>query len=401
VILTLEALEAEHGDCLMLHYGPSDNPKIIVIDGGPGGVYKDFLKPRLLEIREALMPDDPLPLSMLMVSHMDDDHVNGVLDMMDDVQEALDDHSAPDIDVKHMWFNTFDDIVGNLQIPRLSGLSRRATVADLAGIVPQYAGLNRHMSAVLASTGQGRSLRDAAKRLNAPVNSPFSPIGSTGTAALVRGDTDQSKVDWGDDLTIQVLHPNHQRLVEMQDKWDKDLKKAAEKGDDSIIFASLSDRDTSPFNLASIVCLVEFGGKRILLTGDARDDDILDGLRRANGLDANDHIHVDILKIPHHGSDRNMSREFFERVSADHYVISGNGEYNNPEKATLVMLSDATRGRNDFTVHLTNHEGKHHLKEMLDEFIEDERHHGRSYGFEFRRDDSLSLILNLLDAIDY
>ena len=291
-------------------------------------------------------------------------------------------------------------IVGNLQIPRLSGLSRRATVADLVGIVPQYANLNRHISAVMASTGQGRSLRDAAKRLNVPVNTPFSPIGS-GTAALVRGDTDESKVDWGDDLTIQVLHPNHQRLVEMQDKWDKDLKKAAEKGDDSIIFASLGNRDTSPFNLASIVCLVEFGGKRILLTGDARDDDILDGLRRANRLDANDHIHVDILKIPHHGSDRNMSREFFERVTADHYVISGNGEYHNPEKATLVMLSDATRGRNDFTVHLTNHEGKNQLKEMLDEFIEDERRHERSYGFEFRRDDSLSLTLNLLDAIDY
>ena len=77
MIFTLEALQAKHGDCLVLHYGPNEDPKIIVIDGGPGGVYKDSLKPRLLEIRDALTPDDSLPLSMLMVSHMDDDHVNG------------------------------------------------------------------------------------------------------------------------------------------------------------------------------------------------------------------------------------------------------------------------------------------------------------------------------------
>lgn len=400
MIFTLEALQAKHGDCLVLHYGPNDDPKIIVIDGGPGGVYKDSLKPRLLEIRDALTSDDSLPLAMLMVSHMDDDHVNGVLDVMDDVREAVDNSESPDFDVEHMWFNTFDDIVGNLEIPRLSGLGRGATVADLVGMVPQYRSLNHYTSAVMASTGQGRDLRDAANRLNVPVNTPFSPIGS-GAAALVRGDTDESNVDWGDGLTIQVLHPNDQRLKDMQEKWDKDLKKAAEKGDESIIFASLGGRDTSPFNLASIVCLVEFDGKQMLLTGDARDDDILDGLRGAGRMDANDHIHVDILKIPHHGSDRNMSREFFERVTADHYVISGNGEHHNPEKATLVMLSDGTRGRDDFTVHLTNQQGKHQLKEMLDEFSKHEQERGRKYEFNYRSDNSLSLSVNLLDPIDY
>jgi beta-lactamase superfamily II metal-dependent hydrolase len=118
-------------------------------------------------------------------------------------------------------------------------------------------------------------------------------------------------------------------------------------------------------------------------------------------LDGDDHIHVDILKIPHHGSDRNMSQHFFERVSADHYIISGNGEYNNPDKSTLVMLSMATQGRDDFTIHLTNHEGEHELQKKLDEFIEDDRRRGRTYGFEFRKEDDLSLTVDLLDAIDY
>jgi hypothetical protein len=400
MIFTLEALQARHGDCLILHYGPHDNPLMIVIDGGPGRVYQEALRPRLRQIRQALSPDKPLPLSMVMVSHMDDDHINGVIDLVDDLQDAADDNQDPEFDVQHMWFNTFDDIVGNLQIPVVSSLGHTASVADLAGIGPQFARLDHHLSAVIASTGQGRKLRDAADRLTISVNSPFEPL-AEGAAALVRGDAGDEALNWGDGLALWVLHPDRARLTEMQEKWDKDLKEAFEKGDNSIIFASLAARDKSPFNLASIVCLAEFEGKRILLTGDARDDDILDGLERADLVDEHGRLHVDVLKIPHHGSDRNMSRQFLERVTADHYVISGNGEHHNPDMAMLVMLSEATRGRDDFKVHFTNHEGKFDLRSKLDEFIADERRRGRTYGLEFREDAALSLAIDLLDPIDY
>jgi hypothetical protein len=63
-------------------------------------------------------------------------------------------------------------------------------------------------------------------------------------------------------------------------------------------------------------------------------------------------MHVDILKMPHHGSDRNVDPIFFQRVTADHYVFSGNGEHGNPERGTLQMLLDASSGR-EFTMHLT------------------------------------------------
>jgi hypothetical protein len=63
-------------------------------------------------------------------------------------------------------------------------------------------------------------------------------------------------------------------------------------------------------------------------------------------------MHVDILKMPHHGSDRNLDPIFFQRISADHYVFSGNGEHGNPERGTLQMLLDESGGR-EFTIHLT------------------------------------------------
>ena len=50
MIFTLEALPAEEGDCLLLHWGTVAKPKIALIDGGPGRVYEDHLRPRLEEI---------------------------------------------------------------------------------------------------------------------------------------------------------------------------------------------------------------------------------------------------------------------------------------------------------------------------------------------------------------
>ena len=43
-------------------------------------------------------------------------------------------------------------------------------------------------------------------------------------------------------------------------------------------------------------------------------------------------MHVDLLKVPHHGSANNLDDDFFERITADHYVFSGDGEHGNPER---------------------------------------------------------------------
>ena len=91
-----------------------------------------------------------------------------------------------------------------------------------------------------------------------------------------------------------------------------------------------------------------------MLTGDARGDKILEGLELVGLLkkDGKSKIRVDILKCPHHGSNRNVEPIFFRRITADHYVFSGNGEHGNPERETLEMLL-AERRNEKYTVHLT------------------------------------------------
>ena len=95
-----------------------------------------------------------------------------------------------------------------------------------------------------------------------------------------------------------------------------------------LLLAAFADKSVP--NLSSIVVLAELGGKSMLLTGDARGDKILEGMELAGLLEEGGNKHVDLLKVPHHGSDNNMETIFFKRVPADHYVFSGDGEHGNP-----------------------------------------------------------------------
>ncbi len=100
-------------------------------------------------------------------------------------------------------------------------------------------------------------------------------------------------------------------------------------------------------NLASLMVLIEKGGKKVLLTGDGHSADILKGLEFHDKLNQNagKNLHVDILKVQHHGSEHNIDIEFCQRITADHYIFCGNGEHENPDlDAVRVILNSRLGG---------------------------------------------------------
>mgnify|MGYP003471495795 CR=1 FL=1 len=100
--------------------------------------------------------------------------------------------------------------------------------------------------------------------------------------------------------------------------------------------------DRSIPNLSSIILLIKAEGKTILLTGDCRGDHLQEGLIET-GLSANGSFHVDIFKVPHHGSQRNVTRDFFSEVTADTYVISADGTHGNPDVETLSWIVETAK----------------------------------------------------------
>src|SRR5262245_34349282 len=80
---------------------------------------------------------------------------------------------------------------------------------------------------------------------------------------------------------VTILGPLQSRLDDLQHEWAKQAKTAVRPADFAGLFHE--DLDTSVPNLSSLVAVVEMDGKRILLTGDARGDDIVKGYSAAVG----------------------------------------------------------------------------------------------------------------------
>jgi beta-lactamase superfamily II metal-dependent hydrolase len=362
MIFSLDVQQARKGDCLLLHFGTKDEPGLVLIDGGPKSVYQPYLKPRLRQIKAArgLAEQEPLLVDLLMVSHVDDDHIQGILDLTREEIAAKQAHRPQLLNVQSFWHNSFDEIIDHEPEDLTASMKKQFGEAAVSGggELPDVERLaveekcSEHPEVVtsslkvLASIEQGFRLRQDAEGLGFPRNPEFG-------GELIMARKNGKAIDIAQGLKFTVAGPMQPELEALRKKhiqWLEDLKKQR-KSPPAALAAYI---DPSVPNLSSIVVLAELGNKRILLTGDARGDKILKGLQLAGllGSGAASKMHVDLLKVPHHGSANNLDHDFFERITAQHYVFSGDGEHGNPEREALEMLLGA-RGDADYTLHFT------------------------------------------------
>ncbi|MEP6576207.1 MAG: hypothetical protein ABJB85_07260, partial [Nitrososphaerota archaeon] len=158
-----------------------------------------------------------------------------------------------------------------------------------------------------------------------------------------------------ENMKFHILGPtqkNLDKLKKVWDDWERHHLQAEVTIDD---YEALQALDSSITNLSSIMFLVECEGKRILFTGDGLGSDIVESLSKRGLLDSQGELHVDILKVPHHGSERNVSEQFFETVTADVYVISANGRDDNPSFTTLKwIIENGQKNNRKTTILATN-----------------------------------------------
>ena len=388
MLLSLEALQARHGDCLIIQYGETEQPRLILVDGGPARVYGTTLKPRLDELRQHLADDqDRLPIALAMVSHIDDDHIHGLLDLTGELIDADSQGQTPNVTVGSFWHNSFNDLTDDQG--ELFALLQPSDAERLSNASGTPAGI-RSAAAVVASVNQGRQLRDEIETLGWKLNHPFSGL-------VHAPDQGGRKVTLDNNTSLVVLAPREQQLKDLQEEWDEQLTRLRNRQADEASVAAYVDK--SVFNLSSIVCLLQASDQTILLTGDARGDQILEAIDVA-GLTDQGKLHVDVLKLPHHGSDNNVDTDFFERITADHYVVSGDGRHGNPETATLQMLCDG-RTDNDFTIHLTYESGLDDLEAKLATFFAAQTSAGRTFRVASPAQGTNSLRIDLLDPLPH
>lgn len=379
-MLVLEVLRAKFGDSLLLHFGTKAKPLLAVIDGGPPGVWADALEPRLHEIRKQrkLADNKPLEIDLAMVSHIDRDHIAGMLEMAQGMKELREARQPVPWKIKRFWHNSFDDLLDNDDVT-VGASASSMSAASLGGL------LQPEGSLILASVNEGRDLRNLLDALKLAGNPPFKGLVRAGKKPFPLGN-----------LKLTVVAPGEKNLLALQKDWNQHVKKILEKEEKARAEAA-AFVDGSVYNLSSIVVLVEADGKRILLTGDGRGDHTLEGLEEAGLMDGKGRIELDVLKMPHHGSVRNVDETYFDRIRAKRYVISADGKFDNPDVETLAMIS-AARPDDKFTIHLTyptDDFNEPKIGKKVAKFFKKEAAAGRKYKVETRKADDLSFSIKL------
>lgn len=374
--MKITAFEGNKGDCLLLQ---SEGGKNVLIDGGHVDpnferifCYHHNVAPTLGSLREA-----GKKLDLVCVSHVDQDHIGGVLSMLNDefdwrvfehqraqglVNVASPRHPRPP-EIKAIWHNAFHEQL-NMNRGDIEDALAAAAPASLAlGGGPQSHGedLFSRLATSMAEAAQ-MSRRIGDRQLGIALNPEFD-----GKLVLRNGSAPQFTVG---DLRVSVLGPTERRLEDLREKWNAWLRSTRGKGqirklrrqaaidEDALIAGDLGgflqsaelgpavgDRNSvTEQNVASIILMIEEENKRILLTGDALDDDIVEDMIDTGFADANGHAHLNVLKLQHHASENNFSVGFAKRVTADHYVFCGNGKHENPDIQVVRRLLDSRLG---------------------------------------------------------
>lgn len=360
----LTAFQSNEGDCLLLT--DTAGTRHVLVDGGTSAAYNAHVAAALGKLGIA-----GTALDVVYVSHIDQDHIGGVLKMLDDeaawrVHEFQKKHKntkskrpgAPRPPrVLEIWHNAFHEQLKDNAGPIEAALAAVAPMlagSDLARIRSEGLRQADLMTSIAEAIQVSR--RISPKQLNIPLNPR-----ADGKLMLLR--KNQQPIQIGD-LRITIIGPTAAHLEELREEWNtwlrsakgktrlKKLQDAARRDEERLgasefdsLLASLRlqaesfgdpDEVTMP-NLASLTLLVEDGSSSVLLTGDARGDQIVSGLKNAGRLNGST-FEVDVLKVPHHGSENNIDSDFVETVIARDYVFCGNGSSGNPNPDVIGMM---------------------------------------------------------------
>jgi hypothetical protein len=300
----IELIPAANGDCLWISYGDDDLHHVLVDCGSPTAVEAAVERIRSVPSVE-----------LFVLTHIDADHISGAIPLFEDrdVANRFDD----------VWFNGWQQLRGFLSVRQGDQFS------DLLGRPDRRYRWNR----------------------TSPDDDPPPPIVTDGT------DHPEIVLDGG--LRLTVLSPTPTGLRRLAQHWyaaldelDPRRRLAGRRArptppsdpgslDLAALSASGPTKDTSVPNLSSIAVLAEYGGRAVLLTGDAHADVLgasIDALQRSRGREG-ERLRLDALKLSHHGSANATTIELLERVQCSRYLVPTNGSiFYHPDREAIARV---------------------------------------------------------------
>jgi hypothetical protein len=315
--LTISFLKAFNGDCIHISFTDNEGlPRNILIDGGIGNTYQTAKSKKgkpddgdLKILLTALLAKGQR-IDLLIVTHVDDDHIGGILRWFDyDAGAAA--------MVSEVFFNTGGLIAEQLGKP------------ENPHLIPLiYPDDDATETSIADGIDFGKHIIDA---------------GIWNNELILQG-----KQLKRFDLVFSFLSPDQKKLENLLKEWkkkDPDLETASHENDYSLslkdhLNKDLFEEDNAPANGSSISFILTANEKHFLFLGDAHPSVIIKGLEHL-GYTKYNRIKSAVTKLSHHGSKGNTSRELLQMIDSDSYVISTDGNlHQHPHKQFLARLID-------------------------------------------------------------
>lgn len=302
------------GDCIAMRYGDLDNGKqsqtVVVVDGGYAS-NKDSLKRHLKQYYQCEW-EGKLHIDIVFLSHPDQDHVEGLVKLLED-DDVLVNNLVAMIPWKIMTPRWFKDgrITPNSLEKKLEGAF--GLLSDLINVAK-----NKGVTIIMPTELKNPcEFRDATFTTLGPelefYKTCIANCDKTPSKAPAVPTLEQANFSATDKEEVYV--PGHIR-------WD-------------------DSESTSPINESSHIFLFEYNGHKILFCGDAGKE----GLTQAFDLADDNNIaltDIDIVKMPHHGSRKNVEPALMDRVKRKNcccYISCKEGdEGHHPSKRLVNML---------------------------------------------------------------
>jgi len=282
-----------------------------LIDGGTSDTYSHKSKKGKTEYGDLKQLIEQIKsqnesIDLLILTHVDDDHIGGILKWFE--QDA----DAKDL-VKKVWFNSGRLIFEYFQ--------QKEITENLLMI--------KKTSCSNTSISQGVAFENFIEEANI---------------------WDRQIIKSGDifnffGLNFTILSPSNNKLQPLLCKWEKEhpLSDTSRTSDYSLSLSDLINSDSfkeddSIHNGSAIAFIVEKKGKRVLFLSDAHPQTIIDSLVSL-GYSPQNPLKIDFVKLSHHGSKSNTCTELLNLIQSDNFLISSNGsKHKLPDKRCLARI---------------------------------------------------------------
>lgn len=341
-------LPVNNGDAIFLSI---DNVNIL-IDGGFTNTYKI--------LKNYLINNKINTINLTILTHSDRDHIGGIISL---IRDNI-------FKIENVWFNSYD------KLSQLFNNGIKDTSKDISiG--------NETDEVSYARTKKLSKLLDEQEKKY---------------KSIYREKFVDSKCTIGE-LEFTFLSPSKEHLFNLYGNWSIEDEKNTKQETSATVqdiktieeYASQVGEcktDSSLQNGSSIAFVLRYKNNKFLFLGDAHIDIIVNSLKSLGFNNTDNKLHVDFVKLSHHGSSANICQDFLDIVETNKYIISTNGKsHNHPDMETLCLLIVDAKAKGKEIELIFNYPKHVYKKEK--EILKDESNQ-KYYGYELKFSESSS-----------